>query len=149
MAMQEIEFDRSLLGVEHQVETITVDKEKIVAFCQAIGETNPIYTDDAAAKAAGYRALLAPPTFSTLLVRGTGRPDIKLNFGRTSFRAGEAIEVLGPIHAGDVLDVRSSLKTVYTKTGRSGTMCFVVWETSFTNKEGERVIAIQESMVRR
>ena len=78
-----------------------------------------------------------------------GRPDIKLNFGRTSFRAGEAIEVLGPIHAGDVLDVRSSLKTVYTKTGRSGTMCFVVWETSFTNKEGERVIAIQESMVRR
>ena len=149
MVKQEIEFDRSLLGVEHPVETITVEKEKILAFCRAVGEMNPIYTDEAAAKAAGHPALLAPPTFSALFVRGTGRPDIKLKFGRTGFRAGEAIEVLGDVHAGDVLEVRSSLKDVYTKTGRSGTMCFVVWETSFTNQGGERVIAVQESMVRR
>ena len=149
MVKQEIEFDRSLLGAEHPVETITAEKEKILAFCRAVGEMNPLYTDEAAAKAAGHPALLAPPTFSALLVRGTGRPDIKLKFGRTGFRAGEAIEVLGDVHAGDVLEVRSSLKDVYTKTGRSGTMCFVVWETSFTNQGGERVIAVQESMVRR
>ena len=30
-------------------------------FAKAIGETNPIYTDEAAALEAGYRALPAPP----------------------------------------------------------------------------------------
>ena len=32
-------------------------------FALAIGDTNPIYTDDAAARAAGYDGVTAPPTF--------------------------------------------------------------------------------------
>ena len=149
MTTQELEFDRSLLGVEHSAGTFPVEGETILKYCRAIGETDPIHMDEAAAKAAGHRALVAPPTFCTMFVRGLGRPDIKLKFGRTSFLAGQAIENLAPICAGDTLTATTRLKEVYAKTGRSGTMAFAVWETAFTNQHGQRVTAVQESFVRR
>ncbi len=149
MTTQELDFDRSLLGVEHDAGTFQVDQETILAYCRIIGETGPIHTDDAASRAAGHPALVAPPIFCTLLVRGFNRPDIKLNFGRRGFHAGEAIESLAPVYAGDTLTATTRLKEVYAKTGRSGTMAFVVWETAFTNQHGRQVAAVQESWARR
>jgi acyl dehydratase len=149
MTTQELDFDRSLLGVDHDAGTYTVEKDAIFSFCQAIGETGSIYTDEDAAKAAGHPGLVAPSMFCALFVREVGRPDVNLKFGRRSFRAGESIETMAPIHAGDILTAKLRLKEVYAKTGRSGTMAFVVWETSFTNQDGHQVAAVQESMVRR
>ncbi len=149
MTTQELEYDRSLLGVEHDAGTFEVSAEKIKAYCHAIGETNPVYTDEKAAKAAGHPSVAAPPAMCGLFVRGFGRPDIKIKFGRTSFHAGEVIENLAPVHAGDTLKATTSLKEVYAKTGRSGTMVFVVWETKFTNQKGQKVADVQESFVRR
>ena len=149
MARQELDFDRSLLGVEHLAGVFHVRKDTIVKYCRAIGEANPIHTDETAAKAAGHPALVAPPIFCTLFVRGFNRPDIKLRFGRTRFHAGEAIENLAPIYTGDTLTATTRLKEVYTKTGRSGAMAFVVWETSFANQHGQQVATVQETFVNR
>lgn len=149
MTTQQVDFDRSLLGVDYPAGTFQVEKDALLRFCKAVGETDPVYTDEEAARQAGHRALVAPPTFCANFVRGLGRPDIKLNFGRTGFHAGEAIDTLAPVYAGDTLTATTRLKDVYTKTGRSGTMVFVVWETSFTNQHGQRVADVQESHVRR
>ena len=54
-----------------------------------------------------------------------------------SVLATEAIHRIAPICAGDTLDAAVHLKSVYSKTGRSGTMVFVVWAIDFTNQEGE------------
>ena len=43
----------------------------------------------------------------------------------------------------------SHLKEVYPKTGRSGTMVFTVWETTFTNQDGLVVADVQESYASR
>lgn len=149
MTTRELDFDRSLLGVEYAAGSFQVEREAILAYCRAVGETAPIHTDEAAARAAGHPALVAPPVFCTLFVRGFSRPDIKLSFGRAQFHAGETIENLAPIYAGDTLTATTRLKEVYTKTGRSGAMAFVVWETSFTNQHGHQVTAVQESFARR
>ena len=149
MTTQELDFDRSHLGVDYDAGTYSVDKDQVLRYCQAIGETSPVHTDEEAARAAGHPGLLVPPTFCAIFVRSFGRPDIKLKFGRTGFHAGEAIESILPIHVGDTLTAKTRLKEVYAKTGRSGTMAFVVWETSFTNQRGQQVVAVQESMVRR
>ncbi len=149
MTTQNLEFDRSLLGVDHPAGTFPVEQKAILNYCRSIGETNSIHTDEAAARAAGHPALVAPPTFCSIFVRALGRPDIRLNFGRTGFHAGEALETLAPIYAGDTLTAKTRLKEVYAKTGRSGTMVFVVWETSFTNQHSQVVAAVQESHVRR
>ena len=63
--------------------------------------------------------------------------------------AGQRVQALAPICAGDQLNASSHLKDVYAKTGRTGTMVFVVWETTFTNQDGKVVAEVEESFARR
>jgi acyl dehydratase len=44
-----------------------VSREAIRKFAEAIGDDNPLYLDPAAARAAGYADVVAPPTFLTVL----------------------------------------------------------------------------------
>ncbi len=46
-----------------------VGREKIREYAQAVGETNPLYLDLEAARAAGYADLLAPPMFVVVYAR--------------------------------------------------------------------------------
>ena len=145
MAM-ELDYDRSL-HEEFQAGPFFVTEETVRAFRQSIGETEPIFNDGAA----GYRGIgiMAPPTFCTLFVRHVELPSINLKFGRTRFHAGQRIQTRRAIVVGDSLTASSHLKEVYPKTGRSGTMVFIVWETTFRNQRGEIVAEVQESFAAR
>jgi acyl dehydratase len=148
MAM-ELDYDRSLYGKEHLAGPFEVTGEMIRAFSQSIGETGAVFNDESAARAAGYGGVVAPPTLCTLYVRRVELPDINLKFGRTRFHAGQRVQARAPIQAGDFLTASSHLKEVYPKTGRSGTMVFIVWETTFRNQNGDVVAEVQESYAAR
>jgi acyl dehydratase len=145
----DLKYDRSLLGVDHDIGSFDVTSEMIVAFARSTGETAPQYLDEEAAKDTKYGGLIAPPTFCNMFVNGISRPDIKLEFGDVGLFAGQSIENLTPARPGDTLAAKTRLKEVYAKTGRSGKMVFAVWETSFTNQGGDTVALVQESFVRR
>ena len=140
MSTDDIEFDRSLLGVEHSIGTFEVTKALIDSYAQATGETAPRYTGDDA---------IASPALCTMFTTGMELPDIKLEFGSMGLFAGEAIDYLAPLRAGDTLEGKARLKEVYAKTGRSGKMVFTVWETSFSRPDGETVALVRESYVQR
>ena len=145
----ELEYDRSLYGVEHKAGPFPVTLEIVRSFTQGIGETNPIFIDEAADKAAGYSGLVAPPTLCTIFVRQVKLPSVNVNFGKSSMHAGQKVQSLAPIIVGDEITASSHLKDVYAKTGRSGTMVFIVWETTFSNQRGQVVAEVQESFARR
>jgi acyl dehydratase len=145
----ELEYNRDLHGVEHRAGPFEITADLIQTFNRSIGETNPMFTDAAAARAAGYTGVLAPPTLVTMLVRNVELPDIELKFGVTRFHAGQRVQSRAPIVAGDSLMASSHLKEVYPKTGRTGTMVFTVWETTFTNQDGVVVADVQESYAAR
>ena len=147
--VMDLDYDRSLYGVEHQAGPFAVTKDMVQAFSKSIGETGPIYNDEAAANAAGYSGVVAPPTMCSLFVRRVELPDIKLKFGRSRFHTGQRVQPKGNIVAGDSLTASSHLKEVYPKTGRSGTMVFIVWETTFRNQNGQVVADVQESFAAR
>jgi acyl dehydratase len=147
MAAQEIEYDRTLLGVEFPTDPVMVDNGVIQRYCNATGISAPIHTDQEAAKTAGYRDLVIPITMYPSLARRQ-RPDIKLKFGRRQLFSSQSIEALVPVCAGDQVGGAIHLKEVYAKTGRSGTMVFMVWETVVTNQWGQRVAVIRDSYVR-
>ncbi len=44
----------------------SVGREKIHEYAAAIGETNPLYLDPAAARMAGFRDVVAPPMFAAV-----------------------------------------------------------------------------------
>ncbi len=145
----DIVFDRSLLGVDHEIGSFPVTKEMIVKFARSTGETNPVYQDEDAGRQSEHGSMIAPPTFCNMFVSDVSRPDIKLEFGEVSLFAGQAIEWVAPVRPGDTLNARTKLKDVYPKTGRSGKMVFQVWETSFSNQDGDDVARVQESFVKR
>ena len=76
-------------------------------------------------------------------------PDIQFEFGESRCTAGQRGQAKEAMVAGDSLTASSHLKEVYPKTGRSGTMVFVVWETTFRNQNGQVVADVQESFAAR
>ena len=146
---EDIIYDRSLLGVEHHIGSFPISREMILAFAESMHETHPLYSDEAQAQASEHGDLIAPPTFCNIFIEGFRRPDIKLEFGDVGLFANQVIEPLTPIKPGDTIEARTKLQDVYAKTGRSGKMVFVVWETSFTNQHGETAVLVRDSFVRR
>ena len=90
--VMELEYDRSLYGKEHLAGPFEVTKELIQAFTKSLGETNDVFIDEAAALAAGYKGLLAPPTFCTVFVSRVKLPNINLKFGKMQVHAGQRVQ---------------------------------------------------------
>ena len=55
--------DRALIGLEMEPFTVAAEAGRLRFFARAIGETNPVFVDEAAARAAGHPGLPLPPTF--------------------------------------------------------------------------------------
>jgi acyl dehydratase len=86
---------------------VTVTREEIVAFADAIGSTNAAHRDPAAARAFGYPDVVAPPTFAVRLAQQCEAqlvqdPLAGIDFSRV-VHGEEAFAHHRPIVAGDVL----------------------------------------------
>ena len=145
----DLNYDRSLHEKEHLAGPFEITPEMIGAVNASLSEKGPAFTSDDGAKALGYRGMIAPPTLCSIYVREVQLPDIGLDFGKVQMHAGQRVQPMAPVYAGDFVTASSHLKEVYAKTGRSGTMVFVVWETTFRNQDGDVVAEVQESFARR
>ena len=54
---------RAAVGIEGPPVTLEVEKTNCRMFARSVGHTDPIYYDEAAAKARGFRSIVAPPGF--------------------------------------------------------------------------------------
>ena len=88
------------------------------------------------------------PSICNLFISSLNKPDIKLNFGNINFFAGQTIDFISDVKIGDALTASTKLLNVYSKTGRSGKMIFVEWNTIFKNQNAELISNIKESFVR-
>ena len=135
-------FNKEVLAKEYDTGTYTVSRELILNYARAVGETNPLYIDEDAASAGPFGEIVAPPTLPITFVDDWEPPDLCLSIDGTLYLAGQWVEPLAPIKAGDTLRAISRVKRVYAKTGRSGPMVFVDKETSFTNQRGVEVARV-------
>ena len=137
--------------------TATVHREDAQRFALAADDRNPIYFDEAAAQAAGYRTLVVPPT---LLAWGLMPPrpledlredglyhldgrQVPLNVNRM-MAGGESWELLAPVYVEDRITAETRLLSLEEKSGRSGPFVVQTAETTFTNQDGE-VVARQRA----
>jgi N-terminal half of MaoC dehydratase len=142
-------IDRRLIGHQFESFTTTVEKSRLIFFAKAIGETNPVYTYENAARAAGHRALPAPPTYPFILA--SDGPEfmpvlqlLELDISRL-LHGTQDFEYLAPIYAGDSITVRSHISNMYERKG--GAMLFIVQEYSFTNQDGELVAIAKNTAI--
>jgi acyl dehydratase len=144
-----LEFDTSWIGKEFDRYTYQVTREEIIAFSQALGETNRLFNDEDYARTTPYQGLIAPPTFSVVFRSRAMMPDLQLNYGKRGFDGGKECHFYAPIRPGDTITGVDRSAEVYEKTGRSGNMIFIVRESEFTNQRGEKVGVIRQSLIRR
>ena len=123
-------------------------------YALAIGDFNPLYSDREFAQAHGLSDVMAPPTLicdtwqyvdGDMDERGDllGRGPIRELEG---LRAGNEYEFFQPIHPDDVITAHWTVKDVYEKTGRTGTIIFQVIETTFYNQSDELLARNTETM---
>jgi len=141
-----LRWDRSLLEQEFSREEQHVTRAMILEYADIIGATDPIHTDPQAARARGYRDIIAPPTFVTW--RGA-QPIVpsEMGFSGTGINAGYACTFHGVVFPGDTLIYSTCLVDMYEKTGRSGTMRFVVRETTVTNQHGAVLAVLRNPFI--
>ena len=65
------------------------------------------------------------------------------------FDAGKDIDFHAPIRPGDAIVARSSIVDLYEKTGRSGSMWFVVYRQELRNQRGKLVANVDSRMMQR
>jgi acyl dehydratase len=142
-------LDRSLVGRESEPVVHEVEKGAIRRFVEALGDPNPIYVDEAAARAAGYPALVAPPTFPVVLASNE-RFRHSLDLGTRSILHGDQqFEYARPVLAGDRITVRSRVADVQERAGASGATDVIVIEDEGRDDKGELVFKTRATLILR
>jgi hypothetical protein len=137
-----LQFDKSIIGSEFDHSVFEpVSGAQIREYAAAAGETNLRYLTAVDAD------LIAPPTFVVSLRGKHFMPSNLPNLGRNGFDAGKDIEFGVPVRVGDVLTASSTVHDIYEKTGRSGSMSFIVLRTVVTNQRGELAATIDQKMM--
>jgi acyl dehydratase len=127
----------------------------------AVGDLNPVYFDDGAARAAGYPGIVAPPNFLTsvlgwepgppegeLLEDGTEKrllaPEIQ---GLRLMGGGHELTFGQPVRPGDVVTARRKLVDLYQREAKFGLLTFAVSEIVYQNQRGEHLVTCRETVI--
>lgn len=142
-------IDKKWIGHELPASVLPIERSRLQFFAKAIGESDPVYTDAAAARDAGYPDLPAPPTFlfaaeldsgaGFALLKDLQIPIAKLLHGEQSFTHHKAACV------GDTVTVRSTVTDIYDK--KNGALEFVVKTSRATNQHGDLVAEMRSVIV--
>ena len=104
------------VGKTYEPTVYAVGREKIKEYALAVGETEPLYLDLEAARAAGYADLVAPPMFAVVYASPSVGPalfdpDIGINFAMM-VHGGQEFEWGSLVVAGDEITTTASVKDI-------------------------------------
>ena len=140
--------------------TFPVEASHIMMFARAIGDTNPVYHDAAAAKQSEAGGIIPPPTFAQAVAQFDPEYHLRPKPGEKWFGSGKGptgldekpkssgglhaeqhYEYHAPVHPGDVLTAETMPgKTWERESKRAGKLTFRERVTEYRNQKGELVI---------
>ena len=115
-------------------------REKIREYANAIGVRADINHDREAARAAGFRDVVAPPTFAVVYSAGSvaaGVLDPELGIDLARMLHGSQEFVWGePVCSGDTVTTTTTVADLYERAG----MEFYVFESVSLNQDGQETV---------
>ena len=126
-------------GKEYEPVTVTVEREHVLQFADAIGEDNPVFRDAEAARALGYPGQIAPPTFATVMqIMTSGQavldPELGLNYALV-VHGEQEYEWQRPLLVGETLRATPRIADIYSR----GPNEFLVIEAEIEDEAGNAV----------
>lgn len=126
------EVREKFLNLEFDEKEFDIKAETTIGYARMCGETAARFLDPEDPD------FQAPPTFISSL---SGRRSLPKDFPRfgLGMDAGKGVECLNPVRPGKVIG-RTHLHDIYTKTGRSGRMVFIVSRIEFYDTQGNHLV---------
>jgi acyl dehydratase len=129
----------AVIGKAYPPTLYAVGREKVREFALATGETNPLHLDVDAARAAGFRDLVAPPMFAVVFCGPAigpplFDPEVGIDFARM-VHGGQEFRWGPLVVAGDEITTEVRVKDVMERER----LAFFVFETVSTNQDGDTV----------
>ena len=117
-----------------------IEAERVAQYADAVGESSPVHRDPEAARAAGYRDVVAPPMFAVVysapaMGPALFDPEVEMNFA-AMVHGGQRFEWGAPVCAGDVIETAVTCRSIDVRDGKG----FYVFESVSTNQEGEQTV---------
>ena len=128
------------VGKEWPATTYQVGREKIKEYANALGIDNPVHFDVEAARAAGFRDVVAPPMFAVVYSSPAVGPaildpEVELNFA-AMVHGGQEFEWAEPACSGDEITTTARCVEIFEKDGKG----FYVFESNSVNQDGDQVV---------
>ena len=116
----------------------------MVAWAKACGETDPRFVDPS------HSDFQAHPGFTTHCMSGRVFPkEFPQIGGGFGIDGGKRVEVHAPIRPGETLTATTTIADIFEKTGRSGTMIFIVQRMEFRNDADQLVSTVDWKMIKK
>jgi acyl dehydratase len=127
---------RKQIGKTAEPRTYEVERGAIRRFADAIGDSNPLFHDEVAARHSRFGGIIAPPTFYRSMMAAF--PEVKIDLpGNRGLDGGSDWEFFEPVRPGDRITVQTKIADIRESDGRLGPMVFTTIETSYTNQHGQ------------
>ncbi len=137
-------FER-FIGERSEAVWNVVEQGAVEKFAEAIGDPNPLYVDEEAAKASRYGGLITPPTFPRTFeygeVEGMGAP------GQGFIHGEHRIRYERPLFVGEEVSCYAKVKDYHEKEGREGTLGFLISERVGESPRGELIFTMTDTAV--
>jgi len=163
--------DKSAIGQCTGRWKVVIERGPVSTFAKAVKDKSPIYQDATAAKAAGFDAIPAPPTYPFAMNNfglfpedqpddnpaqpGGTSPVMKI-MGELMSKGGmilhgeQEFTYHRPLSVGDVLEGEGTVVDLYEKESKGKTMTFLVTENAFKDaKTGEPVVTARMNLIHR
>lgn len=133
-----------------------VEKGAIARFAEAVGDPDRLYWDEEFASKSRFGSIIAPPGF----FGWPEKRDVELpndlitivarlaeaGYGRI-LDGGIEWEFFKPVKAGDKLTVKTSVRNIMERTGKTGKAVFLFRDITYSNREGEIVATARQTTI--
>jgi hypothetical protein len=128
---------RARIGKDAPSTEALVEAGHLRRFVEAIGDPNPRWANE------------APPTFLVALAPTSVHLAEAEEYGKGWLNGGNRFEYFEPVKVGDRIKATGRVADVYEKTGSSGSLLFIIFETDYVNQQGRLVARLRGTAIRR
>ena len=128
---------KARVGVDGPSVTATVEAGHVKRFAEAIGDPNPRWARE------------APPTFLVALAPVSLHLAEAEAYGKGWLNGGNRFEYFAKVTVGDQITATGRIADVYEKSGSTGNLLFIVFESDYVNQRGQLVARLRGTAIRR